>query len=120
MEGFFRPSLSTIISTAQAMLSRSGGADVIVLVGGFSASKFVRREMAAALEAGGGPPVVAPAYGATAVLEGKEEVCIQNSVLLLSQQCGVGCWVSTLQRLRFTTARLPWDVTIVSSDCMLT
>jgi hypothetical protein len=70
MEGFFRPSLSTITSTAQAMLARSGGADVVVLVGGFSASKFVRRELAAALEAGGGPPVVAPDYGATAVLEG--------------------------------------------------
>jgi hypothetical protein len=72
MEGFFLPSLSTIISTAQAMLSRSGGADVIVLVGGFSASRFVRRELAAALERHG-MPVVAPAYGATAVLEGRRQ-----------------------------------------------
>jgi hypothetical protein len=71
MEGFFRPSLSTITNTAQAMLARSGGADVVVLVGGFSASKFVRKELATALEAGGGPPVVAPDYGATAVLEGR-------------------------------------------------
>lgn len=72
MGGFFRPSLGSIISTATTMLARCGGAvDVIVLVGGFSASKFVRRELAAALEAGGGPPVVAPDYGATAVLEGE-------------------------------------------------
>jgi hypothetical protein len=71
MEGFFRPSLSTITSTAQAMLARSGGADVVVLVGGFSASRFVRRELTAALGKGGGPPVVAPEYGAVAVLEGE-------------------------------------------------
>jgi hypothetical protein len=70
MEGFVRPSLSTITSTAQAMLTRSGGADVVVLVGGFSASPFVRRELTAALETRGGPPVVAPGYGAVAVLEG--------------------------------------------------
>jgi hypothetical protein len=70
MASFFLPSLQTIIKTAQAMLARAHGADVIVLVGGFSASKFVRRELAAALQAGGGPPVVTPDYGDTAVLEG--------------------------------------------------
>ena len=53
------------------MLARSGGADVVVLVGGFSASKFVRKELTAALERHGAMPVVAPDYGATAVLEGK-------------------------------------------------
>jgi len=70
MESFFRPSLSAIIDRAQAMLERAGGADVVVLVGGFSGSRFVRRELRAALEAGG-MPVVAPDYGATAVLEGE-------------------------------------------------
>ena len=69
MEGFFRPSLDTITSTAQAMLARSGGADVVVLVGGFSASRFARRELTKALERHS-MPVVAPDYGATAVLEG--------------------------------------------------
>ena len=68
--GFFRPSLSTITSTAHAMLARSGGADVVVLVGGFSASRFVTRELTAALEKHG-MPVVAPDYGATAVLGGR-------------------------------------------------
>lgn len=70
MESFFRPSLSAIIDRAQTMLGRAGGADVVVLVGGFSGSRFVRRELRAALEAGG-MPVVAPDYGATAVLEGE-------------------------------------------------
>jgi hypothetical protein len=54
------------------MLARSGGADVVVLVGGFSASRFVRRELAATL-ARHGMPVVAPDYGATAVLEGAHD-----------------------------------------------
>eukprot|EP00775_Hariotina_reticulata_P011136 gene11136-11289_t len=69
MASLFNPSLDKVIARALQMLARAGGADTIVLVGGFSSSRYAMRYLRAALEVHG-RPVVAPSYRRSAVLEG--------------------------------------------------
>ena len=69
MAGFFNPSLDRVIAKALQMLARAGGAETIVLVGGFSSSRYAARYLRKALEVQG-RPVVAPSYRRSAVLEG--------------------------------------------------
>ena len=71
MESFFTPSVDNIISKAKNMLNRAGGAEFVVLVGGFSGSPYAMHCLRTALEEPG-RSVVAPTYGRTAVLEGKQ------------------------------------------------
>lgn len=73
MTGFFKPSLENVATRALQMLSRAGGVDVIVLVGGFSSSRFAMRTLRSALEVPG-RPVVTPMYSRSAVLEGRADV----------------------------------------------
>jgi hypothetical protein len=80
MAGFFQPSLAAIAAKAKDMLARAGGADTIVLVGGFSASPHAIRYLRSELEAPG-RPLVAPAYARSAVLEG--ELPKDDTLLLL-------------------------------------
>jgi hypothetical protein len=80
MKGFFKPSLEAIAAKAKEMLSRAGGADTVVLVGGFSASEHAIRYLRAELEAPG-RPLVAPTYARSAVLEG--ELFVVKLLLLL-------------------------------------
>lgn len=69
MTSFFQPSLDKVIATAQKMLDYVGSVDNILLVGGFSSSRFAMRTLRAALEAPG-RSVITPVYNRTAVLEG--------------------------------------------------
>ncbi|KAF6254621.1 hypothetical protein COO60DRAFT_300966 [Scenedesmus sp. NREL 46B-D3] len=69
MASFFKPSLEAIAAKAKDMLARAGGADTVVLVGGFSGSKHAICYLRGKLEAPG-RPLVAPAYARSAVLEG--------------------------------------------------
>jgi hypothetical protein len=80
MAGFFQPCLEAIAAKAKDMLARAGGADTIVLVGGFSASQHAIRYLRNELETLG-RQVVAPTYARSAVLEG--ELSIENRQLLL-------------------------------------
>lgn len=89
MTSFFMPSLETVAARAIQMLSRAGGADVIVLVGGFSSSRFAMRTLRAALEVPG-RPVVTPIYSKSAVLEGR---CahLMSPVCCCSSTCDKAC-----------------------------
>ena len=52
------------------MLARAAGADIVVLVGGFSSSRFAMRTLREALEVPG-RAVITPMYSRSAVLEGE-------------------------------------------------
>jgi len=67
------------------MLARAGGAETIVLVGGFSSSRYVMRSLRSALEVQG-KPVVAPSYRRSAVLEGECGEAGNNYAVTRSQR----------------------------------
>lgn len=103
MADLFKPSLDSIIAKALQMLARADGprgADVIVLVGGFSSSHFAMRYLRAALEVPG-RPVVAPSYRRSAVIEGESvggrtsNAC--SAVMVSpSEPCRRHCWLLPL------------------------